>query len=221
MKKVHQTIFRIKETSDWKSRWFSKRDFDKILEEDFRIREFLTKKIGRLGVEKIEIERFPGKINIIISSARPGLIIGRRGEGVELLKQELENKVLKKKKPSSSKDAPITQQLKLEIKEVKDVWSSAPLVCQWICQQIEKRVPYRRVLKQALDKIMFQKGVEGARVEVAGRLNGVEIARTEWLQKGKLPRQTLRADIDYAYDSAYCTYGVIGVKVWIYKGEKF
>ena len=112
-------------------------------------------------------------------------------------------------------------ELKLEIREIKNVWSSAPLVSQWMAQQIEKRVPYRRVLKQALAKIMTQKEVQGARVEVAGRLDGQEIARTEWLRQGKLPRQTLRADIDFSQDRAYCTYGVVGIKVWIYKGEKF
>lgn len=211
MKKVHPKAFRIKETTDWESRGFYKKDFGKLLEEDFEIREFLKKKIGKLGVEKIEIERSPGKINLIISSARPGLIIGRGGGGVELLKKELEEKILKGKK----------QEIKLEIREIRNPWASAALAAQWISQQIEKRVRYRRVLKQALDKIMAAKGVEGTRVQVAGRLDGIEIHRTEWLKRGRLPRQTLRADIDYAQDRAYCTYGVVGVKVWIYKGEKF
>jgi len=210
MKKVHPKAFRIKEMTDWDSLGFYEKDFGKLLEEDFVIREFLKKKIGRLRVEKIEIERFPNKVKIIISSARPGLIIGRGGGGVELLKKELETKVLKGKR----------QEIKLEIKEIRDPWAQASLAAQWIVQQIERRVPYRRVLKQALEKIMATKGVEGARVEVAGRLGGVEIARTEWLKKGRLPRQTLRADIDYARDRAYCSYGVVGVKVWIYKGEK-
>jgi small subunit ribosomal protein S3 len=209
-KKVHPKIFRIKEITDWGSRGFYEKDFKKLLEEDFKIREFLEKKLGKIGIEKIEIERSPGKINVLISSARPGLIIGRGGGGVEELKKELENKIIKEKK-----------EVKIEIREVKDPWVSAPLVAQWVAQQIEKRVGYRRVLKQALAKIMAEKGVQGARVEVAGRLDGVEIARTEWLKKGRLPRQTLRADIDYAESRAYCTYGVVGVKVWIYKGEKF
>ena len=183
------------------------------MEEDFKIREFLGKKLGKIGVEKIEIERFPEKINIVISSARPGMIIGRGGGGVEELKRELETilKFTKEKK----------RELKLEIREVKNPWASASLAGQFIAQQIEKRIHHRRVLKQALDKIMAVKGVEGVRVEVAGRLNGVEIARTNWLKRGKLPRQTIRADIDYARARAYCTYGVIGIKVWIYKGEKF
>lgn len=212
--KVHPKAFRIKEITSWDSRGFYKKDFRKWLEEDFRIREFLKKKIGKFGVEKIETERSPGKINVIISSARPGLIIGRGGEGVETLKKELEEKILKGKRKEK-------KGVKLEIREIKDPWGSAALAAQYIAQQIERRFPYRRVLKQALDKIMAVKGVEGARVQVAGRLNGIEISRTEWLKRGRLPRQTLRADIDYAEDRAYCTYGVVGVKVWIYKGEKF
>jgi len=213
MKKVHPKAFRIKETTDWESRGFYKKDFGKLLAEDFAIREFLKKKIGKLGVEKIEIERSPGKAKVIISSARPGLIIGRGGGGVELLKKELD----------ATLPPPIREkrEIKIEIREIRNPWASAVLAAQWMSQQIEKRVRYRRILKQALDKIMAVKGVEGARVQVAGRLNGIEIHRTEWLKRGRLPRQTLRADIDYAQDRAYCTYGVVGVKVWIYKGERF
>jgi small subunit ribosomal protein S3 len=212
MKKVHPKIFRIKELSDWESRGFYEKDFGKLLEEDFRIREFLEKEIGKLGVEKIEIERFPGKVKVIISSARPGLIIGRGGEGVEVLRKKLGASL----PPQREK-----REIQIEIRESKDPWNHASLAALWMAQQIEKRVPYRRVLKQALDKIMAVKGVKGARVQVAGRLDGIEIARTEWLQRGRLPRGTLRADIDYAQDRAYCTYGVVGVKVWIYKGERF
>ena len=218
--RVHPKIFRIKEITDWDSRGFYRKKLPQYLEEDFKIREFLRKKLGRIGVEKIEIERFPGKINIIISSARPGLIIGRGGGGVEELKRDLDSIL----KPSAKKDdthPPPRRELKLEIREIKDPWSSASLSAQWIAQQIEKRIPHRRVLKQALDKILAVKKVEGARVEVAGRLRGAEIARREWLKKGRLPRQTIRADIDYSQAKAFCTYGVIGVKVWIYKGEKF
>jgi len=204
----------LRRLTDWGSRWLDKKKLSEYLEEDFKIREFLKKKIGKLGVEKIEIERFPGKLNIIISSARPGLIIGRGGSGVEELKKELETKILKKNKE-------LRKEVRVEIKEIKDVWSSAMLVAQYISQQIGKRVRFRRVLKQSLDKIMSSRQVKGARVEIAGRLDGKEIARREWLQKGRLPRQTLRADIDFAEDTAYCTYGTTGIKVWIYKGEKF
>ncbi len=181
-------------------------------EEDFRIREVVQDKIGKLGIEKVEIERFPGKLNVIISSGRPGLIIGRAGSGIEELKRELEKKVFKGKQK---------KEMKLEVKEIKNVWASAALSAQWIAQQLEKRVFHRKALKQGLSKIMTAKGVEGARLELSGRLGGAEIARREWRQQGRLPRQTLRADIDYAQERARCSYGTIGVKVWIYKGEKF
>ena len=220
--KVHPKAYRLRELADWDTRWLDKKKMPQYLEEDFKIREFLKKKIGKLGVEKIEIERFPGKIIIIISSARPGLIIGRGGEGIEILKKELE-KILMHKKPFSLKIGATEgkKEVKMEIREIKNPWSSAQLAGQWMAQQIEKRVRYRRVLKQALEKIMTAKGVQGARVQVAGRLDGVEIARREWLKKGRLPRQTIRADIDFALTEVLCTYGIIGIKVWIYKGEKF
>jgi small subunit ribosomal protein S3 len=208
--KTNPKVLRIKSMEDWESRGFYERDFSSYLKEDFEIRKFLKEKIGKAGIEKIVIERFPELINVIIFSSRPGLIIGRKGEEVEKLVQELKNKVLKKNKG-----------LKIEIEEVKNPWTSAALVAQWMAEQIEKRTPYRRVLKSALSKIMSQKEVQGARVQVSGRLDGVEIARKEWLKAGKLPRQTQRAQIDFAEDRAYCKYGVIGIKVWIYKGEKF
>lgn len=248
--KVHPKAYRIRGINDWESRGFYK-NTSRAVEEDFRIRDFLHKKIGKLGVEKVEIERFPGKINVIIDSAKPGLIIGRGGEGVERLKKELsaemakpymstmflgfeEDRIKAKKERKGKKETvattsdrvrqgnePEKNEIKIEIREVKDYWTSAPLVGQWVAQQIEKRTPFRKVLKQTLSKVMANKNVQGARVEVAGRLNGSEIARREWLAKGRLPRQTLRADIDYALEQAFCTYGVIGVKVWIYKGDKF
>lgn len=245
--KVHPKAYRIRRITDWDSRGFYRKPAE-YLEEDFRIREFLKKKLSRVGVEKIEIERFPNKLNIIISSARPGLIIGRGGEGVEELKKELEQKILKKslvkktdkeeketkkqRGPASArlgrasaygrtKSAGKEKELRIEIREIKDPWTSASLSAQWIAQQIEKRVHHRRVLKRALSKIISHKEIQGARVQVSGRLNGVEIARREWSGQGKLPRQTIRADIDYAKAEAYCSYGVIGIKVWIYKGEKF
>ena len=210
--KVHPKSFRLKNLSDWDSRWFNDKKLAQNLEEDFKIREVVKKKIGKLAVAKIEIERFSGKINLIISSARPGLIIGRGGEGIENLKKELEKKVFK---VSPKKD------LKIEIKEIRDPWSSAALSGQWIAQGIERRMPHRRLIKQAMEKIMASKSNKGARIEMMGRLGGTEIARREWLQKGNLPRQTLRADIDFAQECAFCTYGTVGIKVWIYKGEKF
>ncbi len=209
--KVHPKIFRIRSVNDWFSKGFYQKNFAQCLKEDYIIRKFLEKKIGEFGVEKIEIERSPLKINIIISTSRPGLVIGRRGEEIENLRKEIEKLLITKPEPT----------VRIEIKEVPKPWMVASLVAKWMAEQIQKRVPYRRVLKQALAKIMSNKEVKGARVQVAGRLDGVEIARTEWLQNGNLPRQTIRADIDYAYKRAYCRYGVIGVKVWIYKGEKF
>lgn len=211
--RVHPKIFRIKEIANWNSRGFYKKNFAKLLEEDFRIREFLKKRLKEAGLQSIEIERSLGKINIIINSARPGLIIGRGGAGVEELKKDLEAIFPPVKEGG--------RELRIEIREVKNPWAKASLSSFWIARQLEKRIPHRRVLKQALDRIMSQKEVQGARVEVAGRLDGAEIARRAWLTKGRLPRQTLRAEIDYATAEAFCTYGVVGVKVWIYKGEKF
>lgn len=239
--KVHPKIFRIRRIEDWESRGFYKGPAE--IFGDFKIREYLEKKIGKNGIERIEIERFPRKINIIISSARPGLIIKRGGEGVEILKNGLEKILDKKnfyfnwekkdftgtgrppKKEAISSRSPKKgegkREIRIEIREVKNPWTSANLSAQWIAQQIEKRVPYRKVLKQVLSKIMSNKEVQGVKVEVSGRLNGIEIARREWLKEGSLPLQTIRADIDYTQTQAYCTYGTIGIKVWIYKGEKF
>lgn len=218
--KVHPKIFRTKELINWSSRWLDRKKIPQYLEEDFKIREFFNKKLGKIGIEEVEIERLPGKVNVIISSARPGLIIGRAGSGVEELKRGLE-KLLNLKKSSLTPAPASKRETRIEIREIKNPWLSAALSSQWVAQQIEKRMPFRRVLKQTLDKIISQKGVEGCRIEVAGRLGGSEIARTEWLKKGRLPRQTLRADIDYAKAQAYCSYGVVGIKVWIYKGDKF
>jgi small subunit ribosomal protein S3 len=231
--KVHPKVFRIRQITDWSSRGFYssradvsakgryKKGFAEYLKEDFEIRNFLNKKLAKIGIENIEIERFPTKINIIISTARPGLIIGRRGEGVEELKKELEKIIFKKNLTIFKKGKSRPFEVRLEIKEIKYPWLSATLTAQWIAQQIEKRMPFRRTLKQAIEKTSVYKEIQGIRVQVSGRLDGKEIARTEWLRKGKLPRQTIRADIDYGTARAYCTYGVVGVKVWLYKGEKF
>lgn len=210
--KVHPKVFRIKEITHWDSRWIAEKEFSKYLEEDFKIREFFMDKLKDAGIDKIEIERFPGRIDVIIHCARPGLAIGRGGEGIEKLKEVLAKKILKTEK---KKD------LKIEIQGIRNPWLNANLVAQWVAQQLEKRTPYRRVLKRALAKVMSNKEIKGIKIEVAGRLNGAEIARKEWLKEGRLPRQTLRAIIDYGEARAYCTYGVIGVKVWMYKGETY
>ena len=230
--KVHPKAFRIRELKDWKTRGYYKKPAES-LEEDFVIREFLQERIGKFGLEKIEIERFPNKLSVIIFSSRPGLIIGRGGEEIEKLKKDLEKRVLKKiktpsikvssskKKKAKKEEKKTESEIKLEIREVRDYWASAELSAQWVAQQLEKRVAFRRVLKQGLSKIMSSKTVKGARVEVAGRLNGAEMARREWIMEGELPRSSIRADIDFAKVNAVCSYGTIGVKVWIYKGEKF
>ncbi|MDD5144960.1 MAG: 30S ribosomal protein S3 [Candidatus Pacebacteria bacterium] len=209
--KVNPKSYRLRDLKDWDSRWFNSKKQIQFLEEDFKIREYLDKKVGKLGVERIEIERFSGKLIIIISSARPGLIIGRGGGGVDDLKKGL-IKVLGTSSP---------KELKVEIREVKDPWSSANLTAQWVAQQLERRIPPRRAIKQAIEKVMAIKTNKGIKINTAGRLGGGEIARREWLKQGRLPRQTIRADIDYAQVNAMCSYGIIGVKVWIYKGDKF
>lgn len=199
---------------DWHSRGFYEKDFSSYLEEDFKIREFLNEELGEFGLARIDIERYPGKMNVVIHTSRPGLVIGRGGERIKEVRKKMENKVLEKAKGEK-------KVLNLEVKEIKNPWKNATLVAKKIAEEIERRTPYRRVLKRNLSKTMSQKGVKGAKLQVAGRLNGISIARTEWLSEGELPRQTWRADIDYAFEEAYCTYGVIGIKVWIYKGEEF
>ncbi len=210
---VHPKAYRLRRISDWDSRWFEHKRPAKYLEEDFKIRKFLNKSLKEAGIEKIEIERSANKTLVLISTSRPGLIIGRGGEQVDKMKKELEIKILKNKDKG--------HELKIEIKSIKNLWLSAPLVAQWIAQRIEKRMPFRRVIKRAVSTVEGYKEAKGVRVQVSGRLNGVTISRCEWLQKGNLPRNTIRADIDYGFAEAYCTYGVTGIKVWIYKGEKF
>lgn len=219
--KVHPKIFRIRGIADWLSHGFYGEAPRKYLKEDFIIREFLLKKLKEGSVEKVEIERYSNKIIAVIHSARPGIIIGRGGEGVEKLRVELLKEVFKKNKLSLKEWNELGKKLKLEIKEVSNPWTSAELVAQWIAQKIEKRTPFRKTIKQAIEKVMGNKIVKGIKVEVSGRLDGAQIARSEWLEKGRLPRQTIRADIDYALEEARCTYGTIGIKVWIYKGDKF
>ncbi len=213
--KVHPKSFRIRGIEDWNIRSFYGKRMAQFLQEDFLIKDFLRKKLAEASVSNIEIEHSANKLNVIIESARPGLIIGRGGNGVEALKTEIENKIQKKTKSEKKRD------IKIEIRELKNPWMSAALVAQMAAQQIEKRIPFRQVLKKSIERVMTGREAKGIRMEVAGRLNGIEIARREWLSQGRMPRNTIRADIDYAQDEAHCTYGKIGIKVWIYKGEKF
>ena len=219
--KVHPKVFRIKGIADWLSHGYYGKEPKKNLKEDFIIRNFLKKKLKEFNVEKIEIDRFSDKISVVIYSARPGLIIGRGGEGVERLRLLTLKEVFKKNKLGLKELNDLSKKIKMEIKEVSNPWTSAELVGQWVAQKIEKRNPFRKTIKQAIEKVMTNRNVKGVKFEVSGRLDGVQIARKEALEKGRLPRQTIRADIDYALTEARCTYGTIGIKVWIYKGDKF
>lgn len=207
--KISPISFRLSVNKDWKSRWFSAKNYPEFLKEDHKIRTHLTKKMKGMSVARIEIERSPDVLSIIISTARPGLIIGRGGTGIEDLKKEIQKMVKRK------------TAIRLDVQEVKNPEASAPIIAEMMAEQIEKRIPYRRVLKQALAKILSNRIVKGAKVSMSGRLDGNEIARLEHLEQGNLPLQTLRADIDFARATAHTTYGTVGVKVWIYRGLKF
>ncbi|MCK9446815.1 30S ribosomal protein S3 [bacterium] len=219
--KVHPKIFRIRGIEDWLSHGFYGNKPLKSVKEDYIIRTFLTNKLKESSVEKVEIDRFSNKTSVIIYSARPGLIIGRGGEGIEKIRLELLKEVFRKNDLGLKELSELGKRLKLEVREVANPWTSSVLVNQWIAQKIEKRTPFRKTIKQAIEKVMANKGVKGVKITVSGRLDGAQIARSEWLEKGRLPRQTIRADIDYGFGEARCTYGAIGIKVWIYKGDKF
>ena len=215
-RKVNPFVFRLGVTKGWKSRWFDARNYTGFLKEDYVIRSFLTKKLVKLGLEKIEIERSANRMTVIIFTSRPGLIIGKGGGGIEALKNEVT-----KKYNEARKDKKTKTEIRLQIEEVSRPDSHAQLVAQQAADQLEKRIPFRRILKQSLEKVMQNKEVKGAKIRVSGRLDGSEMSRTEWLSKGRMPLQTLRAKVDFAMANAYCTYGVIGVKVWLYKGDVF
>lgn len=208
--KVHPIAFRIPYLKTWSSRWFSKRDYASLLQQDVKIRTYLQKKLVKSSVSEIIIERSAETINIIIHTSKPGLVIGRGGGGIEDLIKEIKQTFYQNKKIA----------LKISIQEVSRPMLNAELVAQNMVEQLEKRIPFRRVLKTTLEQVM-RAGAQGVKVMVAGRLNGAEIARTEKLHQGKVPLHTVRADMDYARGTAATTYGSIGVKVWIYKGEIF
>ena len=203
--KVSPISLRIAVSKDWRAKWFSKKDFASFLEEDIKIRKIIKKKLARRGVAKVVIERGANSVNIIIYTSKPGLIIGRGGAGIEEIKKDLSKKVKEK--------------IEINIEEIKGHDLYAQLVAESVASALEKKISFRRVIKQALDRVK-QAGALGCKISVSGRLNGVEMARTEWVSFGKIPLQTLRANIDFATDEAYTTYGVIGVKVWIYKKEE-
>lgn len=208
--KINPTSLRLNITNDtWKSRWFSKGHYSKQLQEDVRIREYLELHLKKAGLVRIDIERLnDGTITVIIKTTKPGLIIGKGGAGIEELKKKIKQKL------------GIKQELKVNIEEIRDVNMQAQVIANTIVEQLEKRVAFRRLMKQSLEQIM-NAGAKGAKVAIGGRLNGADIARTEHLSLGKIPLHTLRADIDFARSTAFTTYGTVGVKVWIYKGDVF
>lgn len=204
-RKVQPIGFRLNLNKGWEGRWFAKgKDYRDNLKQDFKIREIIHKKADKAGVSRIEIERFPGKVRVIVHTAKPGILIGRKGESVKEIRHSLEAETGKK--------------IDLEIKEIKSPDIDAYLVALNLAGQIERRVSYRRAMKRALQQATRQ-GAQGIKVEVQGRLSGAEMARSVWLREGRVPLQTLRADIDFARAEALTTYGRIGVKVWVYKGE--
>ena len=214
--KVHPLGYRLGITADWRSRWFDEKEYPKKLREDIMVREYLTKKLRSAGVERIEIERTANKFSVIIHTSRPGIIIGRSGTGIEALTKEIE-RVMRKARASDQEQL---SEMRLEVREIRNPESFASLVGLGIAEQFERRMPFRRVIKRSMERIMANKEILGARIAVAGRLGGADMARREWIQEGRLPRNTLRSDIDFSLQEAYTTYGVVGIKVWIYKGQK-
>ena len=214
--RVHPYIFRVGINKTWKSRWFSSKKFQDYLREDTLLRAHLKERLRQSHVELIEIERSPNIIQVIIKTSRPGILIGRSGEGAEKLKKEIAKYL--HKLDQRFKKTPEKREIKLTIEEVREPDMHAPIVARMMADDIEKRLPFRRVLKQTIDKVASVKGVKGVKITLKGRLGGAEMARYEHMKKGQIPLQTMRADIDYAEETAFTTYGTIGVKVWIYKG---
>lgn len=211
---VHPYSFRIGVLRDWKSRWFRAKNYQEFLKTDVMLREWLEIRLRGMYISSVEIERSQNDFNLIIKTSRPGLLIGRGGEGVEKLKREIQERAQKF-------SLALPKNFKVSIEEVRSPESHAKIVAQMVAEDLEKRMSFRRILKQALDKIMANKDVKGAKISLSGRLDGAEMARYEWLKRGQLPLTTLRADIDFARERAHLPYGHIGIKVWIYKGEIF
>ena len=207
--KINPTSLRLNITETWKSKWFSKNHYRQLLQEDVMIREYLEKHLKKAGLVRVDIERTgDGTLTIIVKTTKPGLIIGKGGAGIEDLKKKIKTKLK------------IKTEMKVNVEEVREVNLQAQVVANTISEQIEKRVAFRKLMKQSLEQIM-NAGAKGAKVAIGGRLNGAEIARTEHLSSGKIPLHTLRADIDFARSTAFTTYGTVGIKVWIYKGDIF
>ena len=222
--RVHPYVFRVGQLKPWKSRWFNRKKFQEYLREDTLLREWLERRLRQAHIESVEIERSPNTIQVIVRTSRPGILIGRGGEGAEKLKEEIKRELQKTARRFVPKIVgPQTKksEVKLTIEEVRSPETHAAIAGQMIVEDLEKRLPFRRVLKQAVEKISASREVKGVKISLKGRLDGAEMARYEWAKRGRIPLQTLRADIDYADKTAYTTYGTIGVKVWIYKGDIF
>ena len=202
--KTHPYGFRLGYNKAWKSRWFAKKEYADLLHEDVNLRRQLKDRLKSAGVDAIDVERAANKLVVRIYTARPGIIIGRKGSEIDKLKNEVQKRT--------------NREVHIDIQEVHRPELDAQLVAESIALQLEKRVAFRRAMRKAVDSAL-RFGCKGIKVRVAGRLNGAEIARKEWYLQGRLPLHTLRADVDYGFAQAYTTYGVIGVKCWIYKGE--
>jgi len=207
-RKVHPTGFRLGIIKDWESKWFAEgENYARLLAEDQAIRDQIRKTLGRAGVSRIEIQRFPKQINVTIVTAKPGVVIGRRGANINALKESLEQMTDVRGK-----------QLRVDVVEVDNVDLDARVVAEGIAEQLERRVAHKRAMRQAVQRTM-RSGAQGIKVLCSGRLSGAEMARREWVREGRVPLHTLRADIDFAIEEALTTFGRIGVKVWIYKGD--
>jgi small subunit ribosomal protein S3 len=212
---VHPYSHRLGIIRDWKSRWFGvNKKYRDFLKSDIRIREYLDKKLRGMYVNMIDIERSQKSLRIIIKTSRPGMLIGRSGEGAVKLRADI-TKMLTKANLMGK------EELKLDIEEVRSPEANAHIVSQMVAEGLEKRLPFRRVLKQMVEKVMAAREVKGVKIMISGRLGGAEMSRKEKLSRGQVPLQTFRADIDFSRYEAYMTYGKIGIKTWIYKGEIF
>jgi small subunit ribosomal protein S3 len=202
--KVHPVGFRLGVIRSWESKWYEEKNYARWLHEDIKIREFVKEKLGQAGISRIEIERAANKVKVNVHTARPGIVIGKRGAGIETIKKDLQ--------------ALTENEVYLNVVEVRKAETDAQLVAENIAQQLERRIAFRRAMKKAV-QTSLKFGAKGIRVACAGRLGGSEMARYEWYREGRVPLHTLRADIDYGFAEAKTTYGKIGVKVWIMRGE--
>ena len=216
--KIKPNSFRLGINLGWSSRWFLGKNAPRFLEEDMIIREIVSERLSTAGIDKIDIERNGTNCKVFIKVAKPGLVIGRGGKGIEELTSAL-YKALAKVAKKYNRETYVKSNISVNVDEVKRGDVSAKVVAQQIAWDLEKRLPTRRTMKKHIEFVSQNRDVQGVKVRLAGRLNGAEIARTEWLAKGKLPLTTLRANIDYAEATAFSTYGTVGIKVWIYKGE--